>query len=293
MKVTIVTPSYNQAPFLERAIESIWGQSGDFELEHIVADGGSIDGSVDIIKRYATLLENGQFSPRCRGLTFSWWSRKDNGQSDALNQGFQLATGAILGWINSDDCFADDFALDRVCRAFAATGADIVVGNALHVDESGHPIDVPTLINDLSGESFQRSLPKLKRFDFIIQPSCLFRREIWERLGIETRYAYVMDWDLWIRAYDSGFRFVKIDDVVGCNRLHADAKTVKGGLRKYEEALEIFRKYECWCPNRLYHYIYWMMLRAQSVPWAAPLVDPLVTVGKLIRNALVQRFRLY
>ena len=293
MKVTIVTPSYNQAPFLERAFESIWGQSGNFELEHIVADGGSTDGSVDIIERYAKKLESGQFSPRCRDLTFSWWSRSDKGQSDALNQGFQRATGTILGWINSDDCFADDLALDRVTRAFTSNGADVVVGNALHIDETDRPVDVPTLINDLSGESFQSSLPKLKRFDFIIQPSCLFRREIWEKLGIETRYAYVMDWDLWIRAYDAGYRFIKIDEVIGCNRLHADAKTVVGGLRKYEEALEIFRKNDCWCPNRIYHYIYWVLLRAQQAPWAAPLVDPIVIVGKQIRNSLVQRFRLY
>ena len=92
MRISVVTPSYNQAAFVERAIGSVLSQTGDFELEYIVMDGGSTDGTVEILRHYDDRL--------------TWLSEKDKGQSDAINKAFKLTTGEIIGWLNSDDYYA-------------------------------------------------------------------------------------------------------------------------------------------------------------------------------------------
>ena len=90
MKISIVTPSYNQAFFIEDTIKSIWSQKGDFDLEHIIADGGSTDDSLLIIKHYDELYKSHSFSYGCNSFSFKWWSEPDSGQSQAINKGFGL-----------------------------------------------------------------------------------------------------------------------------------------------------------------------------------------------------------
>jgi len=103
--VTIVTPSYNQGQFIEETINSVLSQEGDFFIQYIIADGGSTDNSVEIIKKYEKLLKEKKYPVRCKGIEYIWWSRKDRGQSHAINQGFKIAKGDILAWINSDDYY--------------------------------------------------------------------------------------------------------------------------------------------------------------------------------------------
>ena len=106
MKISIITPSYNQAVFLEQNIQSILSQGLGDSVEHIVIDGGSTDGSIDILRKYPHLI---------------WKSEKDRGQSHALNKGFKMATGDIIGWINSDDKLTP-CALHRVAKFFQECG---------------------------------------------------------------------------------------------------------------------------------------------------------------------------
>src|SRR5262249_31920156 len=118
-RLSIVTPSYNQAEFVGETIESVLGQEGDFELEYFVMDGGATEGSVEVIRRYAELVEGGRWTPRCRRLVMRWASAPDDGQAAAINAGLRQATGDVLAYINSDDLYFPG-AFARVLRAFAA-----------------------------------------------------------------------------------------------------------------------------------------------------------------------------
>src|SRR5262249_14817472 len=136
-RISIVTPSYNQARFIGETVESVLSQEGDFEIEYFVMDGGSTDGSVEIIQRYADRVASGTWPCRCRGLTMSWVSERDEGQTEAINAGLRRATGGILSYINSDDLYFPG-AFHRVVEAFAGDpAADFVYGDGDVIDEAG------------------------------------------------------------------------------------------------------------------------------------------------------------
>lgn len=133
---TIVTPSYNQGQFIEQTIQSVLSQVGNFSIDYIIADGGSTDNSVEIIKKYAELLKKNLYPIGCNGIDYRWWSRADGGQADALNQGFALTNGTILAWINSDD-FYEAGAFQKVADAFRKEpSADLIYGNGRALDRS-------------------------------------------------------------------------------------------------------------------------------------------------------------
>lgn len=184
MKISVVTPSFNQGSFIERTIRSVLDQAGDFELEYRVADGGSTDGTLEILKRYEGRL--------------TWTAEKDGGQSDALNKGFARATGDVLCWLNSDDVFLPG-ALQRVARAFRETQCRWCFGQCRIIDE-----------NDLEirrGVTWYKNR-QLRRYDyrrllvenFISQPATFFARELWAVAGpLDQALWYSMDYDLWLR----------------------------------------------------------------------------------------------
>jgi glycosyltransferase involved in cell wall biosynthesis len=277
-KITIVTPSFNQGKFIERAIKSIWGQEGEFHIQHIIADGGSIDETVEIIKKYEKLLDSGEYPIKCKGIDLIWWSKKDAGQADALNKAFGISTGDILGWLNSDDTFFDSNSLAKISSAFDVSGADIVVGNAQYVDENDAHIQDSEFIKRI-GKGFlkQDILEHLYQFDFVPQPSTFFLKKVYVDLKIDKSLFYGMDWDLWIRAYEAGFIFYKIDEMIGNLRNQKNAKTVVGGINFYREKLLFYRKYKVWGLNRLYCYIIILKYQAEKIPLAgkplAGLVD--------------------
>ena len=93
MRFSIVTPSYNQGKYIEETIKSVISQEGDFSIDYVIADGGSTDNSVEIIKKYSKLLNDGRYPIKCNDIKFRWWSKKDRGQSDAINQGFNSTDG--------------------------------------------------------------------------------------------------------------------------------------------------------------------------------------------------------
>ncbi|MDH4129127.1 MAG: glycosyltransferase [Spirochaetota bacterium] len=243
MKISIVTPSFNQGSFIEETINSIWMQEGDFELEHIIADGGSTDNSVDIIKKYDKLYKEKIYPFKCKDFSFIWWSKKDNGQSDALNQGFQIAKGNIFGWLNSDDTFFNKDSLYNICRAFNENPhADLVVGNSSLINEKNKPLKLKPMINNFDNLLFNEKLNLFLDINLIPQPSCLFLREIYEEFNIEN-YHYVMDWDFWIKCYLAGKKFIKINKTIANLRTQRNAKTTIMGPAYRKEIIQLLNKY--------------------------------------------------
>ena len=247
--VAITTPSFNQGRFLEETIQSVVSQEGDFSIDYVVVDGGSTDDSVAIIKKYESLLARGEWPVRCRGIHLRWCSEQDQGQSDAINKGFRMATGGIMAWLNSDDAYAPG-ALGTVSNAFAAdAGCDVVYGKSAYIDESG------THLGAYPTENFDRD--RLAVVNFIAQPSAFFRRSALERVGYpDASLRYVMDYDLWIRMSGScHFRY--LSEILSNYRLHGESKTVSPAhaLANARECLEVVHKHFHWAPaNRVYAY---------------------------------------
>jgi glycosyltransferase involved in cell wall biosynthesis len=182
--ISIVTPSYNQARFIEDTLRSVVSQAYP-RTEHIVVDGGSTDGSVDIIRRYAPHLR-------------SWVSEPDRGQSHAINKGLAQAQGEILTWLNSDDTYLPG-ALDEVGRFFAGhPDVDLVYGDYVYTDVDGRPMRRRHVFDTIGYES-------LLYHDYLGQPAVFFRRSLFEKVGpLDESLHYCMDWDLFLRMWRVG-----------------------------------------------------------------------------------------
>ncbi|QOV91403.1 glycosyltransferase family 2 protein [Humisphaera borealis] len=210
-RITFVTPSYQQAKYLERTIRSVLDQ-GYPNLEYFVLDGGSNDGSVEIIKKYADRI---QF----------WTSEKDGGQSAAINRGLRMATGEIVGWLNSDDTLAPG-ALHRIGRFYARhPNADLIYGHTCTIDVDDRVIRplvaVPTNAKELIRYTH----------DLWSQPGTSWRRNLHDRLGyLDESLQCMMDGDWWIRvARTSQIRLLPVH--LGNLRIHGESKTSSASLR--------------------------------------------------------------
>ncbi len=210
-KVSVIMPSFNQAHFLRRAIDSVLSQQGEFDLELLVMDGGSTDGSVEVLQSY--------------GDRIRWVSQRDKGQSDALNKGIARTDGDVIGWLNSDDTY-EPGALAAVAGVFAAepqTGW--VYGKVRFVDETGREIRRwITWYKNLRMRRYRYA--KLLAENPICQMSVFWRRELGERAGeFPTDLKLATDYDYWLRLgrYAPG-RF--IDAYLGCFRLHGSSMTM-------------------------------------------------------------------
>ena len=228
-RITVVTPSFNQAGFLEETLRSVLLQ-GYPNLEYIVMDGGSTDGSVEIIERYARWIAH-------------WRSGPDEGQSDAINQGFLRASGDVIGWLNSDDIYCPG-ALQRAGDGLADGAADMFMGAMDKV-----------LVHDAHVEFVKRSSPHEdeafhgfpifkdgRRHGFhFIQPPALWTRELWERTGgLDARYHYQMDREWLTRALAAGARVRTCDDVMARFTLHPGSKSLDFLPRFHQERMELY-----------------------------------------------------
>lgn len=204
-KITIVTPSYNQAPFIEETIRSVLLQ-GYPNLEYIILDGNSDDNSVEIIKTYKEYLAY-------------WVSEPDRGQSHAINKGFAKATGDIYGWLNSDDYLLRD-ALEKIAIAYhASPGAGGWFGGCLQVDVDGNTL-VVVWPNRLDVEGLAEWSE-----NSVGQPACFFSKKAWQKCGLlEEDLYYGMDFDLWLKIAKE-FSIEKVDEVLAASFVHKDAKT--------------------------------------------------------------------
>ncbi len=206
-RITIVTPSFNQGGFLRETIESILNQDYP-NLEYIVIDGGSTDGSVDIIRRYEEHLSY-------------WCSEKDRGQSDAIMKGFKRATGELLAWVNSDDVLLSSCLRTIAEYYLREKEPEIVTGNVVYIDYQGR---ITRYIR----------LPRQSRFFFFrgiwhaSAPAIFFKASLFRKVdGLNLHYNLCMDLDMWMQMMKRGARVVHIPRYLGAYRWHKGAKTVQ------------------------------------------------------------------
>lgn len=218
--VSIITPSFNQAEFIEETILSV--KSQDYpNIEHIVIDGGSTDGTIDILKKYPHL---------------TWISEPDKGQAEAINKGFKMAKGEIVAWLNSDDTYPQD-TIKTICDYFIThPDTDVVFGDCNRIDQDGK------VIGSIKGHPF--NLTHLIPRNCIPQPAVFFKREIIGRVGyLDTRHHHAFDYDCWIRIGLVGGGIEYLPKTLANFRLHKDSKTsMEMDIQKKEEA-EITRIY--------------------------------------------------
>ncbi|MCE7906414.1 MAG: glycosyltransferase [Anaerolineae bacterium CFX3] len=217
--VSIVTPSFNQARFLEAAIQSALSQDYP-RIEYIVVDGGSTDGSLDIIQKYADRL--------------AWWvSEKDRGQTDAINKGFARASGQIFAWINSDDTYEPRAVGQAVRFLLDHPEAGMVYADCNYINEQGRVIG--------KFPAAQTDLPRLRRgYVHIPQQTMFFRAELWKQVGpLDPSFYFAMDYDLWTRiAARAELRYLAGQTWANF-RIHASGKTVAADDRCWPEMLRV------------------------------------------------------
>lgn len=281
--ITIVTPSYNQGKFIEEAIESIWNQKGDFYIEHFIADGGSSDNTIDIIKKFEKELLCGEYQIKCKGIKLIWWSRRDSGQASVLNLCFKKAKGDILSWLNSDDFYENDECLQKVINTFKISKCDVMFSNAYYTTENGRKKILHQYAANIEKGFLNNQNKKLLfQFDYIPQPSTFFSAKLNKELEIDGSWYYGMDWDLWARAIKKDFSFFKEDYFIGCMRMQKNAKTQQVGVRFYQEKLKFFREYHVWGFNRVYCYFMILRDKLQHIPILLSFFDSfVVTLGKI------------
>ncbi len=204
-RISIVVPSYNQGNFIDRTLRSIVSQNYP-NLDLIVVDGGSSDGTVGVIRKYANHIQ--------------WWvSEADDGQANAINKGLSNATGDIFSWLNSDDCLMPG-ALFRVAEQFMASDeTEVVYGHRVLINEAGQ--DVGKWI-----------MPGHRKFiltyaDFIPQETMFWRTALWQKVGggLDESFHFAMDWELIRRFIDANAKFKLIPAFLGQFRMHESQKT--------------------------------------------------------------------
>ena len=222
--VSVVTPSFNQARYLEQTLRSVLEQEHP-RIEYIVVDGASQDGSVDIIRNH-------------EGKLAYWVSEKDSGQAEAINKGLARANGEIVAWLNSDDYYLPG-AVSSAVKAFELSpDAALVYGDMLAVDENGRTTNLM--------KYGQFSLPDLLCFQIIGQPSVFFRRDALEKAGLlDTTFHFLLDHHLWIRIAQQG-RIMHVPQVWSAARYHAEAKNVAKAAEFGREAFRILE----WAKNQ-------------------------------------------
>ena len=220
--VSIITPSFNQGPFLEDTIRSVLSQSYP-HLEYILIDAGSTDNSLEIIHRYSSKLAY-------------WISEVDRGQAHAINKGLQRAQGEILGWLNSDDLLLPD-AVSQVVQVFLEepeTG--VVYGRLERIDENGRLLPTPELPKDRTEFSIAHVLGEC----IVNQPGAFWRRSVMDQAGLlNESLSFSLDYEYWIRLALLGVKFKKLPQVVAHFRLSSGSKTVSQATAMALEQMKV------------------------------------------------------
>jgi glycosyltransferase involved in cell wall biosynthesis len=222
-RITIVTPSFNQGDFLEETILSVIGQNYP-NLEYIIMDGGSTDNSLDIIQKYEKHISK-------------WESGADKGQADAINKGFQHSTGAILGWLNSDDLYLPN-TLSYISNRIGNTQENkILFGNCLLFNREKK-------YKFISNVELSHRTQDISMVDYIFQPSCFWTKSAWDGVGpLNVDLVYCMDWDWFIRAKKFRVDFDVVNETLSSYRLHPRHKSAIGGKARFNEIAGIYRTY--------------------------------------------------
>jgi glycosyltransferase involved in cell wall biosynthesis len=232
--VSIVTPSFNMGRFIEETILSVLEQDYP-NIEYLVVDGGSNDGTLDILKRYQGRLR--------------YLSEPDRGQTDAINKGFQLTRGSIFTFLNTDDTLLPGAVATAVRALQENPDAGVVYGDAWFVGEDG------SRISPYPVEPFDAA--KLARRCFICQPAAFMRREVFASSGmLDPERHFALDYDLWIRIAQR-YSMKKIDGFLATSRMHPANKTVRDMEQMLWRTMELLRRHYGYVPyNWLYGYGY-------------------------------------
>lgn len=218
MLISIVTPSYNQARYIEQTIKSVLSQDYP-RIEYLIVDGGSTDGSQNIIKKYEDKL--------------GWWvSEKDRGQTDAINKGFARARGDVLAWINSDDTYEPGAVTAAVAYLRDHPEVGMVYGDCNFINESGKVIG--------RFNSAQTNYRLLRRgYAHIPQQTMFFRADLWKQVGpLDPSFYFAMDYDLWTRI--AARTEIKYVPQTWANfRLHSSGKTILADDRCWPEMIRV------------------------------------------------------
>lgn len=262
--VSIVTPSFQQGEFIDETIRSVLGQQGNFFIDYIIMDGGSRDGSLDIIKTYATLLRGNCATRKiaglnyyvntkkeflwnnCRGTSYRWRSGPDGGQVCALKAGFSMAQGDIFCWLNSDDIYCRPDVLQKVVDYFSAQPElALLFGDGIFISKTGERLGVHQVK--------RIDLQELLYLDYhILQPASFFRADIYCEKDLNSRLHCAFDADFFIRHLTKGVVYRKVDDRFAAFRYYPENKTISMSKRKCRESLMIARRYS---KNRVYYII--------------------------------------
>ena len=221
--VSVVTPSLDQGRWIDDAIRSVLGQAHP-RIEYLVMDGGSTDGTLDVLRGYGSRL--------------AWSSGRDGGQAQALATGFARTRGDILAWLNADDVYAPD-AIARAVAAFAAEpDVALVFGNAEFMDAAGRPLGQAEHVLPL-----ERGEPLLRLGDCVVQPAAFFRRSAYEAVGgLDPALHWTMDYDLWFRLARR-FPTRRLDATLARVRCTPGTKTASGGWKRIAEVERVARRH--------------------------------------------------
>lgn len=220
MKVSIVTPSFNQAAYIEKSILSVLQQSYE-NIEYIIIDGGSSDGSVEVIKKYQDQLSY-------------WVSEQDDGQTHAIRKGFDIATGDIYAWLNADDAYSLDTVSKVVEYLKHNIEVDLVYGNRLAIDENGRVLYRKKMLPIGANSIFSSMI--------VGQESCFWRRSIYKSVGgLDPKVKFSMDYDFFSRIAQKG-RFHYVPELWAAFRMHEDSRTMNEYAYLGRREVEIIQK---------------------------------------------------
>lgn len=223
--VSIVTPSFNMEGYLRRTIESVLSQDYP-NIEYIVMDGGSTDGTIEILKSYGDRLQ--------------YFSEPDKGPSDAVHKGFLRAHGDIFAWLGADDIYLPGAVRTGVEALMAHPEIDVVYGEGNWIDEHDAVIRrYPTLPFD----------PKDLEWDcFICQPASFMRASAYRRCGLDPDVNFSFDYDLWIRMAKAGIRFQMIPQYLAGSRMHQGAKTINERQTVFDASMALLQRHYSYIP---------------------------------------------
>lgn len=228
-RVTVAVPSLNHAAFLDQALASLFAQ--DVPVEVYVADAGSTDGSLDVIRRYEDRL-------------LGWRSRPDAGQAAAINEGIAAGTAPYVCWLNSDDYVLPGGLAKLLAALDAVPGVAMAYGRAWDAHDDGRR--TPVFVR-----AFRPWL--MAQLCIVSQPATLVRRSAWEAVGgLDAGLHLALDYDLWWRLYRRFGQPVFVDDFIAVNRVHARTKTATQREAHYREAIDVVRRHYGRVPLKWY-----------------------------------------
>ena len=218
--VSVLTPSLGYRRFIEDNILSVRAQEG-LSIQHVVQDGGSTDGTIEVLRRHSGWLD--------------WISERDRGQSDALNRAFARATGRWVAWLNADEFYLPN-GLITLVRHGDRTGADVVYGDNVFVDAEGR------MVRLLPQHPFSQTILRLYGC-FISSSSTIFRRSALQNSPWDLEAKMILDWELFLNLASRGARFSHVSYPVGAFRRHHEQVTARPSSEFGDEYARVFRRY--------------------------------------------------